>query len=100
MSKPRKDVIEKAFKKLDKTGDGIITIDDLRIVYSVKHHPKYINGEKTEDEILKEFLTVFEKDESTRDGLVSTVYNVIGCSLCSFLKYSAIFIVHRMNLEI
>ena len=30
MSNARKRVISEAFKKLDKTGDGIITIDDLR----------------------------------------------------------------------
>ena len=30
MSKSRKDIIAKAFHKLDKTGDGVITIDDLR----------------------------------------------------------------------
>lgn len=30
MSNARKRVINEAFKKLDKTGDGIITVDDLR----------------------------------------------------------------------
>ena len=30
MSNARKRVINEAFKKLDKTGDGSITIDDLR----------------------------------------------------------------------
>ena len=29
MSQSRKDVIMKAFKKLDKTGDGKITVEDL-----------------------------------------------------------------------
>lgn len=35
-----------AFRKLDKTGDGVITIEDLREVYNAKHHPKYrmVNG--------------------------------------------------------
>ena len=30
MSNARKRVINEAFKKLDKTGDGAITVDDLR----------------------------------------------------------------------
>lgn len=30
MSKARKDIINEAFNKLDKTGDSVITIDDLR----------------------------------------------------------------------
>lgn len=30
MSKSRKEIIAKAFHKLDKTGDGVITIEDLK----------------------------------------------------------------------
>ena len=30
MSKARVDIIMKAFVKLDKTGDGVITVDDLK----------------------------------------------------------------------
>ena len=30
MSKSRISIIEKAFAKLDKTGDGIITVEDLK----------------------------------------------------------------------
>ena len=36
MSDARKRVIGEAFNKLDKTGDGFITIDDVRGVYDVK----------------------------------------------------------------
>ena len=36
MSDARKRVIGEAFNKLDKSGDGTITIDDIRGVYDVK----------------------------------------------------------------
>lgn len=34
MSESRKRIVNEAFKKLDKTGDGIVTLDDLKSVRS------------------------------------------------------------------
>ncbi|KAB0796032.1 hypothetical protein PPYR_08196 [Photinus pyralis] len=70
MSESRKKVINEAFQKMDKTQDGEITIDDLRNVYNIKHNPRYISGEETEEQILTKFLANFE-DESTKDGHVT-----------------------------
>ncbi|XP_060792078.1 calcyphosine-like b [Neoarius graeffei] len=70
MSNARKEVIMQAFRKLDRTGDGVITIEDLRGVYNVKHHPKYQNGEWTEEQIFRKFLDSFDSPDD-KDGKVT-----------------------------
>ncbi|CAG5105004.1 Oidioi.mRNA.OKI2018_I69.chr1.g1747.t1.cds [Oikopleura dioica] len=37
----------------------LITISDLRGVYTAKYHPKFISGKMTEDEVFAEFLQTF-----------------------------------------
>uniref|UniRef100_A0A8D3CLB3 EF-hand domain-containing protein n=1 Tax=Scophthalmus maximus TaxID=52904 RepID=A0A8D3CLB3_SCOMX len=70
MSKARKEVVMQAFQKLDKTGDGVITIEDLRGVYNAKYHPKYQNGEWTEDQVFRTFLDNFDSPYN-KDGKVT-----------------------------
>lgn len=70
MSESRKAIAEKAFQKMDKTGEGKITIKDLRRVYNVKSDTRYQSGEDSEEEILAKFVANFER-EATLDGYVS-----------------------------
>ncbi|CAK8696235.1 unnamed protein product [Clavelina lepadiformis] len=66
----RRSLIQRAFRKLDKTGDGLLTVENLRDVYDVKHHPKYMNGEWSEAQVFCKFLETF--DSSVRpDGVVT-----------------------------
>ncbi|XP_051533722.1 calcyphosine-like b [Myxocyprinus asiaticus] len=70
MSNARKEVVLQAFKKLDKTGDGVITVEDLRGVYSAKNHPKYQNGEWSEEQVFRKFLDSFDSPDD-KDGKVT-----------------------------
>ncbi|XP_058974789.1 calcyphosin-like protein isoform X1 [Musca domestica] len=71
MSQARLAMIDKAFSKMDKTGDGVITLEDLKNVYTAREHPKFKSGEKTEDEILTDFLHNFEGGRGNLDGKVT-----------------------------
>ena len=72
----RKQLIKEAFRKLDKSGDGVITVDDLRGVYNGKKHPKYLNGQWTEDQVLLEWLSTFHGPGKDFTGTVSERYFV------------------------
>eukprot|EP00127_Corallochytrium_limacisporum_P003677 Clim_evm9s152 gene=Clim_evmTU9s152 len=69
MSRRRRTLIEKAFQKLDKTKDGVVTQEDLEGVYDYRHHPKYKNGECTKAQVLRQFLDAF--DSKDKDGVVT-----------------------------
>ena len=51
-------------------GDGVITVEDLHGVYDVRHHPKYMNGDWTEDRVFLEFLKSFDTPGDP-DGVVT-----------------------------
>ena len=48
------------FNKLDRTGNGTITLDDVRFNFNPRGHPDIAAGKKTEDEVLGDFLDTFE----------------------------------------
>ncbi|KAL8177931.1 UNVERIFIED_CONTAM: hypothetical protein K2H54_023727 [Gekko kuhli] len=68
MSEARKEVISEAFQKLDKTGDGLVTTEDLQGVYQGQAHPKFKSGEWTEEQVFRSFLDNFDSD---KDGKVT-----------------------------
>ncbi|XP_070563689.1 calcyphosin-like protein [Ptychodera flava] len=70
ISEARKDILEQAFAKLDKTGEGVLSIDDFRGVYNVNKHPKYMNGEWTEDQVIRSILDDFDSPDD-KDGQVT-----------------------------
>uniref|UniRef100_A0A1I8HJG4 Calcyphosin-like protein n=1 Tax=Macrostomum lignano TaxID=282301 RepID=A0A1I8HJG4_9PLAT len=68
LNESRLKLIKAAFQKMDKTGDGQITVKDLKGIYNARQHPKYQNGEWSEDQVFTEFLKTFEAPNTT-DGV-------------------------------
>lgn len=64
----RKDLCSRAFQKLDADGSGVIEINDILGVYNASKHPAVIEGRKTEEQILGEFLETFETHHASRVG--------------------------------
>eukprot|EP01084_Bolivina_argentea_P195845 335867_1 len=58
----RRIVVERAFKKFDRDGSGVVNLQDLRSVFDVARHPKVQSGEKNPGQILEHFLLQFEGD--------------------------------------
>jgi Ca2+-binding EF-hand superfamily protein len=66
MNNNRKALVRRAFEKIDRNGNGIIEMDDIKGVYNGKMHPDVKSGKKTEDEVLAEFLDTFELHHSLK----------------------------------
>lgn len=54
----RKDMVGRAFKVLDRTGDGVVTIHDVEGRFNAKTHPDVIAGNKTPQEVCGADLVV------------------------------------------
>ena len=64
----RQDIINKAFKKFDKEGNGLVNIRDLKGVFNATSHHKVKLGELTEDQVFDQFLRNF--NDHTGEGMI------------------------------
>ena len=64
-------MVEKAFAMLDKDGSGVIGLNDIVGIYDVSMNPEFLEGRKTRDEILTDFLSNFEGAKGNADGNVT-----------------------------
>jgi calcyphosin len=80
MSPARLGMISEAYRKLDKTGDARVTLQDLKLAYNVEHHPKYKSKEMTADQILQEFMDTFQ-----HGGKLDDTVNIYGAILLLLL---------------
>ena len=69
MNEFRKGFVKQVFQKLDKTGDGIVSLADIEDSYNVEFHPKFQSGEMSKREILSEFMSQW--DTKKKDGNVT-----------------------------
>ena len=65
----RQQYIMRAYNKLDVNGDGKITIEDVKQRYNCSKHHDVLSGKKTEDEVLGQFMSLWDTQE--KDGIVS-----------------------------
>ena len=64
-------MVMKAFAMLDKDGSGAIQVKDIAGIYDVSMNPEFLEGRKTREEILVDFLSNFEGAKGNHDGTVT-----------------------------
>ena len=53
-------VVRRAFTKIDASGNGILELDEVKAAYSAAKHPDVIQGKRSQENLLCEFLETFE----------------------------------------
>lgn len=71
LTERRKKMVDKAFALIDKDGSGQVTVSDVRHLYDVSCHKDFIEGTKTKDEIIDEFLDMFDGARGNDDGVIT-----------------------------
>jgi Ca2+-binding EF-hand superfamily protein len=64
-------MVEKAFGIMDVNQNGVINYDDLKDVYDVSCNKDFIEGRKSKEQILDEFIDTFEGSQGKKDGTVT-----------------------------
>jgi Ca2+-binding EF-hand superfamily protein len=71
MTKRRVNIVARAFSLLDKDGSGQITVEDVKHLYDPSNHKDFIDGRKTKEEVIEEFLDSFDGARGNNDGVIS-----------------------------
>jgi len=61
MSAPRVAIVKQAFVRLDKNDDRQVTFDELKTVYKTDGHPDVLDGTKTTEDVLSDFISGWDK---------------------------------------
>jgi Ca2+-binding EF-hand superfamily protein len=64
-------MVEKVFLSLDRDGSGQINLADVVKIYDVSMNHEFIEGKKTREQILTEFLSGFEGARGNKDGVIT-----------------------------
>jgi Ca2+-binding EF-hand superfamily protein len=76
-------MVQKAFAMLDKSNTGVITISDVAGIYDVSMNPEFLEGRKSRDEILSDFLSNFE-GRSNIEGATHGDGNITFQEFCDY----------------
>jgi calcyphosin len=68
LSERRVNMVKKAFAILDTDRSGVIKVNDIDGIYDVSMNPEFLEGRKTKNEILAEFLNNFDGARGNNDG--------------------------------
>jgi Ca2+-binding EF-hand superfamily protein len=71
LSERRVNMVRKAFQMLDTDGSGKVTVSDIAGIYDVSMNAEFLEGKKTKEEILAQFLNNFDGARGNNDGVVT-----------------------------
>mmetsp|Transcript_27035 Transcript_27035/g.23864 ORF Transcript_27035/g.23864 Transcript_27035/m.23864 type:complete len:303 (+) Transcript_27035:15-923(+) len=71
LTERRRAMINKAFLILDKDGSGQVTVGDVNHLYDPSHHKDFIDGTKSKEEVIAEFLDSFDGAKGNNDGVIT-----------------------------
>lgn len=71
LTERRRNMVNKAFELVDRSRNGTITVEDIDAIYDVSQNQDFIDGKKTREEILQEFLNGFDGMRGNNDGRIT-----------------------------
>ena len=71
LTERREAMVWRAFELMDRDGSGQVEAKDVYELYDVSQHREFIEGTKTKDEILADFLNSFDGVKGNNDGVIS-----------------------------
>jgi len=71
LNERRKALVQKVFQRLDRDGSGVITVADVEQTFNVSQNADFLQGKKSKEQIVEDFLTGFEGAKGNRDGKIA-----------------------------
>lgn len=71
LTERREAMVWRAYALMDRDGSGKIEAKDVAHLYDVSQHREFIEGTKTKDEILDDFLNSFDGVKGNNDGIIT-----------------------------
>ena len=71
LNKRRLGLVNKAFNIMDKDNSGKITVKDIKGIFNVSENEDFLEGRKTANEVLEDFLNGFDGARGNSDGVIT-----------------------------